>query len=249
MKKIRSVLVLPDMHVPEEDRRTVSAVEKFIGDHEWDEVINLGDFLDLSCISSHNLNNLREVEGTTLQKDYDYANKVLDRQQALIGNAKYTLLEGNHEFRAERLIDAQPRLRGIVEVEKGLRLKERGINWVRSWSKGRVYHVGKAAFVHGIYTNDMHAKQHAIRYGEPIMYGHTHDIQAYSLTRNGDNKTIMAQSFGCLCKYDQSYMRGRANRWQHAFGIFYVFPDGYFTYSVIPIFKHRFVVDRKVYQG
>ncbi|MHC4621321.1 MAG: hypothetical protein ACYTEQ_26560, partial [Planctomycetota bacterium] len=99
-----------------------------------------------------------------------------------------------------------------------LHLDERGIKWVRSWSKSELYKIGKAIFHHGPYSNMHHAKKTALNYGEPTFYGHTHDIQAFSEIQHGNNKTIMAQSLGCLCEYEQPYIRGRPTRWQQAFG-------------------------------
>src|SRR5207253_4459819 len=110
----------------------------------------IGDFLDFDCISDHNARNLRAVEGATIEEDYRIGNVILDRWQGLCD--KIVLLEGNHDYRVERFIDAYPRMAGSLEVEKGLHLKERGIKWVRSWSKGEVYKVGKAGFIHGLYT-------------------------------------------------------------------------------------------------
>ncbi len=246
---VKSVLVLPDIHYPREDVRTMRAVEKYMQSQEWDKVIYLGDVMDLNVISSHNARNLRAVAGETLQKDYDYVNKVLDRHVKLLGKAEIIYLEGNHEYRVTRYIDALPQLEGIVEVPKCLYLKDRGIKWVPSWSKGTVYTVGKANFIHGLYTGDAHAKSHVQKFGCNIFYGHLHDLQLYSWTRMGDNSTIVGHSLGCLCDYKAFWMKGRPNRWQQAVTRFDFFPDGHFTYNVIPIFKHRFVANGVVYQG
>jgi hypothetical protein len=243
-------LALPDLHFPVEDRRSLAAVEKYAAEYEWDKVVYLGDVMDFNCVSSHNINNLRAVEGQTLQADYDYANGVLDRHQEIFGDAQLVMLEGNHDYRVERYIDANPRLRGSIEVAKGLRLAERGIKWVRNWSNGTVYRIGKALFTHGIYTNEHHAKKHVQRYGENTFYGHVHDVQSFSQVLYGDNSTIVGQSLGCLCDYAQAYMQGKPNNWQQAFGVFHFMEDGLFNYFVPRLFKHRFVSpEGKVYQG
>jgi predicted MPP superfamily phosphohydrolase len=239
----KHLIVLPDPHIRAkaggEDKKSIAAVEKYIKDAKPDEIICIGDFMDFDCISDHNARNLRVVEGETVSADYEVGNAVLDRWQKLC--KRVVLLEGNHDYRVERFIDAYPRMAGSLEVEKGLRLKERGIKWVRSWSKGEVYRVGNANFIHGLYVNDHHAKKTVEAFGVPVFYGHTHDIQLYSKTTAGDNKTIVGQSLGCLCDYRQFYMKGRPNRWQQAFGEFWVRPDGYFNYTVTMIFKNRFV--------
>lgn len=248
----KHLIVLPDPHIRAkaggEDKRSIAAVEKYIKDAEPDEIICIGDFLDFNCISDHNAFNLRATEGETIQRDYNVANKVLDRWQKL--TPKVVLLEGNHDYRVERFIDAYPKMAGLLEVETGLRLRERGIKWVRSWSKGEKYRVGNATFIHGRYVNDHHAKKHAEAFGRPIFYGHTHDIQLYSKVTEGDNKTVVGQSLGCLCEYQQYYLKGFPNRWQQAFAEFYVREDGFFNYTVTMIFNHKFIgPNGKEYHG
>lgn len=220
-----------------------------MSDHHWDEVVYLGDFMDFDIISSHNRENLRAIAGRQLDAEYQLGCEMLDLHKKLAPKAKFTLLEGNHEERVERYIDANPVLEGKVEVETGLQLKARNINWVRFSSKGQIYKIGKARFIHGLYVNQYHARKHVENYGENVFYGHTHDVQSYSKELQGADKTIVGQSLGCLCRYDQKYLKGRPTKWQQAIGVFYFFPDGYFTYDVIRIFKHRFYAEGKVYQG
>lgn len=221
-----------------------------MADHRWDEVVYLGDFMDFDLISSHNKDNLRSVAGKQIRTEYNYGGQVLDRHRRAAPGAKFTLIEGNHDERIERYIDANPQLEGMLEMETGLQLRKRHIKWVRFWSKGEIHHIGKARFIHGLYTTQYHARKHAEAYGENIFYGHTHDIQCYSKELQGADKTIVGQSLGCLCRYDQKYMKGKPSKWQQGFGVFHFFPDGFFTYFVVRIFKHRFLSpEGKVYQG
>lgn len=255
MSQIKRVLVLPDTqiyesngHVDGLDLETWEAVKKLIRDYKWSECVQIGDFMDFNCISSHNIDNLRAVEGQRIQKDYWAGNKILDELQEALGRAKLTIIEGNHEHRMERMIDKLPVLEGSVEIEQGLRFEKRKINYVKGWSKGSIYRIGKASFFHGMYTNDHHAKKTVTQYGTNIFYGHTHDVQSYSQVLRGKDKTIIGQSLGCLCKYDLPYMRGRPSKWQQAVTVFEFFPDGFFTYQVIGIYKHRFLYNGKVYK-
>lgn len=246
--KTERVLVLPDIHVRAEKNKVVGvdllswkAVMQYASKYTWDEVIQLGDFLDFNCISSHNKNQLRLTKDQSIQADYAAANLLLDEIQTACPGAKLTILEGNHDYRIERYIDEHPEAEGLLEVEVGLRLRERGINWVRSWSKGEIYTKGKASFTHGLYTPEHHSKKHVSNYGTNIFYGHLHDFQQYSKVLIGDNSTLVGQSLGCLCDYRQYYMKGRPNRWQQGFAVFHFHPgDGYFNYYPVMIFKNRF---------
>ncbi len=223
-----------------------------MADYRFDGYILIGDFLDFDCISSHNQNNLRAVEGKRLFADYEHAGAILDRHQKIIRannkNAEFVYIEGNHEARMTRYIDANPALEGMVEVPTALELGRRKFKWVPYWTKGTVFKVGKATFIHGRYTNDAHAKKHVARYGCNIFYGHLHDIQTYSAEMMGEGNTLVGQSLGCLC-LPQKYMQGAPDKWQQAITIFEFFPDGTFTYSVIRIIKHRFIYAGKVYEA
>lgn len=250
MSKVKNVLAIPDLHAPVHDVRSLKAVEEVMGGERWDEIVQIGDFMDHNSISSHNIGKLRKVEGQTLQADYDVGNSILDRWQKLAPKAKLTILQGNHDERPERLVDAQPQLRGRVETEHGLHLKKRGINWVPWWRDKRLtYQIGNAHFIHGLYTNQYHAAKHAARWGVNVFYGHLHDVQGYSVVLQGEDKTIVGQSLGCLCEYNQDYLQGAPSAWQQAFGAFHFFADGFFTYNVVRIFRHRFYYGGQVFQG
>lgn len=242
---IRTAIIIPDMQVPFHDQETMKAVEKFMAAHRWDVYLNLGDFMDFDMISKFNKEALRLLEGRRIQEDYEHGNQILDRHQRIVRennpNAEFVLLEGNHEERIERLLNRMPQFEGILEVEHGLRLEERGFKWVRCWSKGEVYKLGKAYFSHGQYTNKYHANKMVDQFGVNIFYGHTHDIQSMPKVLRGKDRTIEGSSLGCLCRYDQQYMKGRPSNWQQGFAVMHILPNGFFNLYVVRIFNHRFV--------
>lgn len=233
------VLVLPDLHIPKHDRKTLKAVLRYARDFAPQEIIQLGDFMDFDCISRHSSGKPRVLETQRLKKDLAQGNQVLDQLQSI--TPKVTLIEGNHDERIERWLDEFPVVEGVFELETSLKLKERGIKWVRFARNGEVYRIGKASFGHGLYTNEHHAKSHGLAFGGNFFYGHLHDVQSHSKVLIGDNSTTISQSLGCLCSYKQYYMKGRPNRWQQAFGVFYFQPSGKFNHYVVNIFNHRFV--------
>jgi predicted phosphodiesterase len=239
---ITRVLVLPDVHIPVEDKKTMAAVEAYMADLQPDEIIYLGDFVNFDCISSHNEKNLRAVEGKRIMQEINAANVVLDRHEALTPHTKRrTFLTGNHSNRLNRWVDAHPVTEDLLSLPKLLHFEERGYKFVPFWETGETHTICKATFIHGEYTSDGHAKATVNAYVENVFYGHTHDVQLYSANTKGDNKTRIGMSLGCLCKYAQGYMRGKPSRWQQAFGVFYFKPDGTFNHYVPFINKHRFV--------
>jgi predicted phosphodiesterase len=248
------VIVLPDMHIPFHDRKALSAVEQYMADETWDEWLQLGDFLDLSCISHFSRHTPRKVEGHTIHAEYEAGNRVLERHQAIVRErnpkAKFTMLEGNHEGRVEKYLDEFPQLRNIIEVETALCLNKRNVKWVKCNSKGDAYKLGKAYFHHGLYTNEHHAKKMGSNFGGNVFYGHTHSVQEYSKVLWGANKSIVGASLGCLCEYEQDYIGKNPTSWQHAFGVFHFMQDGSFNHYVVRIHDGAFVAPNgKMYVG
>jgi len=259
----RTVLVIPDLHarpasrrsLEGHDSRSLAAVLKYAAALHLDQCVILGDFLDYNSVSSHNTGKPQLVEGEDLDQDNELGRALLDDICRAVRRKRDSCdviyLEGNHEFRCTRLLQAQPQLGRWVLPRNGLELKERGIKWVPSWSEGKLHNVGNAYFTHGQYTNLHHAKKHVEHYGVPIYYGHTHDVQTYSKVLHGRDMTIEGASLGCLLNYEQGYMRGAPDKWQQAITVFQVFPDGYFQRLTAAIFKHRFVgpTNGRVYDG
>ena len=251
MAKIHRVIVLPDPHFPAHNPKSIAAVKSLMKGNRFDEWICLGDLMDFNCISSHNIGNLRAVEGQRILSDYKIAGEFLDRQTALLRrnnkNAKMVLIQGNHDERVSRYIDANPAVEGMLEVEIALELARRKIEWVPFWTKGTVYRIGKASFIHGTYCCDHHAKKHCMAYGTNIFYGHVHDVQSYSLVRYGA-ETLIGQSLGCLCA-EQPWMRGRPDRWVQSVSIFQFDTDGNFQYEVLRITDGKIIFMGKGYSA
>jgi hypothetical protein len=59
-----------------------------------------------------------------------------------------------------------PQLWGTIEVEKALRLKERGIKWVKNWSEGETHRIGNVVFSHGLYVSDNQPRRHLQVYSQ-----------------------------------------------------------------------------------
>lgn len=250
-----SVIVLPDLQIPYQDKKALGAVESYMRSHKFDEWIQLGDLLDLDAISRFTKDAPRKVEGKRIKKDFEDANEFLDRHQELIRlnnpKAKFTLLAGNHEVRCEKFCDRFPMLEGLVDLENGLRLKERGIKLIRCYPNGEAYRIGTAMFTHGIYTGLNSARKHVENFGRyNIFHGHDHGLSLFSKAQWGDNSTIMGQSMGCLCDMNLDYVGKNPKNWVHSFGIFFFFPDGNFTHYTPRIIRGKFYgPDGKLYKG
>lgn len=253
MSETYRIIVIPDTHIPFQDSKTLSVVERFMEDHRWDEWVHLGDLLDFDMISKFNAEMLRKLESRRILRDYEIANELLDRHQKIIRknnkHAKFTLLEGNHEFRIEVLLDKAPQFEGLLEIEKNLRLQERGIKWVRSWSQSELHKTGKLHYHHGEYTGKHHASKMVDNFGVNVAYGHTHDRQTFERITRGDRTPIMATALGHIADVQKlGYTRNKPNNWVQCIAVVEVRKDGNFNLTPIEIVNHTFSYNGKVYR-
>ena len=246
-RKFNLVVGLPDIHLPFSARQMLApsarAAISFCADVKPDEIIVMGDYLDLACISHWNKKRPGRVEGQYLIRDLNIGNLVLDILSST--TAKITYLEGNHEVWLRDYEDEDPGgRRGIYGLNEKLRLYDRKIDLI---PENGVYKVGKANVIHGWYQGIYHARQTVEAATEPIFYGHTHDIQCFSKTKRPGSDPIIGHSCGCLCDRNPHYLRNKPNRWAAGFLILEIRDDGTFTYAVPQIVAGRFIWNGKEY--
>ncbi len=242
-------IILPDLQLPYEDRRTLKALEAYIADVQQSDDpfvgwLQMGDFLDFNELSRWVTGYEASIEGS-VGRSFDAGNEFLDRHQALMEQSgkpyEMVILQGNHDYRTVDFSKKEPRFKELVDYQKNLRFSERGIQYIKCWEKHDMFRKGKAFFTHGNFLNKYHAFKMVDTYGVNIYYGHTHDIIEFPKNTWGKDKTIVGKSLGCLCKYNMPYMQTKPSNWQQAFSEFLFFPDGFFQETTTKIFKHRFV--------
>lgn len=239
-------LVVPDLQWrlkgPGMDERAMSALLKYARDNYWYGCLQLGDAMDWDWLSKYTEADRKAQENQRWNKEYEGFNKFLDKFQAAIRHknpdAKIVIIQGNHDWRVQNAINKNPSLEGSMEMELKLHFQDRKIEFWKYWEHKRPYKIGKALFIHGQYTNDAHAKKHALNYNKNLFYGHTHDRQLYSKTIMG--KTIQAESLGTLSRYDLSYMGNKPSNWSQCFATFYFWPNGNFNHYVTNVINGEF---------
>lgn len=252
------VVILPDIHYPHQDNPSMNAVMEFVEDWKPDEVILLGDALDVSPLDPHQRKklNARAFEGKRLLRDYEgFIREILEPIEKLCPKAKKVYMGGNHEEWVYQEIDRNPQLEGLIEPEITMRLKHRGWEWIPYLVKqasGRtipgMYKTGKLTWTHGQYTNIYHAAKMANVYDKSVAYGHTHDVQLHTKVHAEDPSDYhTAQSIGCLCNLSPGFMWGRPNRWVHSFGVLEVRETGLYNLYVPIIIDGKFRFDGKTY--
>lgn len=249
-------VVIPDLHGCFHDPAAVGAMLHDIKALNPREVIILGDILDCGgFLAEHH------TWGYVAESDYCYeddisaANMLLDQIQAAAPNAKYYLLEGNHERRVESWCltaitrskkagaNAEKDARRLLQVlapENVLHLQERGIEWFK---QGQFYHgcriratikLGECYFTHGTRCGANSARATLSDFGANVVYGHTHHIQQASINsvRHG---SMAAWNIGCLCELQPLYGHDRKTQWNHGYAVQFVNPSGRFQHVTVHI--------------
>ena len=239
-------IALFDIHYPDHNRAVINVVMEFIKDFKPDYLVFGGDQLNLDCISHHNKGKVKLLENRRLSKDYKgFQTDILDRVDSILPKrCKKYMLEGNHEFWVRRLIEDNPQMEGLVEVENNLDLSSYKIIPFNEMLK-----IGEMSFTHGIYTNKYHAEKHLRIFEKMLFYGHLHTNQVYTAIAPLTALPKQAISVGCLCNRNAEYLRNRPNAWVHSFLFWYMLSDGSFTYFTPIIVNGRCIINNKLYDG
>jgi hypothetical protein len=146
--KVKTWLVLSDIHYPEQENSALAAIFDFIRrNRKIEGVVLLGDNLDCQNISRHTegLPGLRKEGG--FQEDivgFDAA--VMAPIEKLLPDAKKVWFEGNHEAWLTRFLEKEPQFKGALSFPRLLRLQERGWIFV---PQGETFFVGVMGVKHG----------------------------------------------------------------------------------------------------
>jgi len=239
-------VALWDIHYPDQDDSCMSIVHQFVDDFNPDYFLLCGDQLDMASISYYNRNKPKLVESKRLAEDYKgFQRDVLDKFDNILDDRclRYFFI-GNHEYRAERIIESDPQYEGFIEPEINLDLSLYKVVPFNGFLT-----VGKMNFIHGIYINKYNSNKHLSVYEDNVFYGHTHSNQVFTKLSPFLNLPRQAVNVGCLCNKNPSYMRSRPNSWVHQFLFWYMFDDGSFVYYTPIIINDKCFINGKLYHA
>lgn len=240
---MKKVIIIPDLHLTESVPKDYLPVKRFIEKFKADEIIILGDFMDVSSLSAWDYDKKRLMEGRRYIKEVRCANKELDFLQK--HSKKITFLEGNHENRIDRYLDKNPEMEGIIELKEQLSLKQRKIKWV---PMNDLYKLGGMYFTHGMYTNKYCAQKHLETLGCNVCFGHQHKTQT-AFQNMAMQKPIMSYALGTLGDKKPDYLKNRPGNWINQFAVYY-YDDKSELFNLYPIniTKGRFIFDGAEYK-
>ena len=241
---VRRAIVTPDKHFPLADIPAIKVVCKAIEIVKPDIYIDLGDVGEWHGCSHWQWKKRKrpplEYQLPFIEQDIIDVNKgmdIIDEALDKVDCKERHMIEGNHDDWMNRFVEEHPYLKEM-EFKKCVKLKERGYKYHQA---GKYLKIGKLAFYHGHhFAGIQHSRNHLLRLGTNVMYGHHHDIQQSSVTHLDGQKS--AWSIGCLKDMSQeqnTWLGGRNHNWSHAFAIVDFYENGLFTVHVIQIINGK----------
>jgi len=227
------VMILPDLHLPVHSRSALRIVLRAFEHLKPQKVIILGDWLDAAFASAHPASSREEAEqGGYISSEIEPCRRLLEQFEEHAKELVY--IEGNHEFRVERLISREKGAwLAIPELVLPKSLLSMGrksdFTWVpyqhnaapRDGYSLPHYKIAEGLIaVHGWSTSKHAARKHLeLVRGWSIVYGHTHRAQSDTARHPMTGLVNKAWSPGCLAGLQPMWMHGSPTEWTHGFSL------------------------------
>jgi hypothetical protein len=230
--------------------KAITPIFKFMDDFKPNAFVFGGDQNDFGEISHWTKHQRLSNEGLRLIDSlHGFKRDVLDEVDSrLPKGAEKIYILGNHERFLLDLLDENPALEGILDIDRELDLTARGWKIIQMRDSA---HLGKLHFIHGqqIAGGEHVAKNAVTSYERSIRFGHAHTYQVYCKTSALDaNDFKTGVCVPCLCIRDMKYGEGKPNRWANGFLWGYVAKNGSFNDYVSIIVNGRFMANGRHYR-
>jgi len=249
MKKVRNALLIPDTHVPFEDKKAYELMLAVAVDVGLDEIVIMGDFADFYDVMSHQKDPRIRCK---LEFELIRVQERLMELNALFPNTKKVYICGNHENRLDRYIaNNAPALFGRVSIESLLGLKELGYEFVDYGPNQKYKVLGSKLYArHEPIGGGEHSAASTVKKAnKSVAFGHTHRIQEFQF-RDMDGDMHRGINLGCLVDMNHpvfNYVKSHV-QWCHGFGIVNVLEDGSFFNHIVHIIDYKCTYNGFVYQ-
>lgn len=237
---VKRGVITPDKHFPLHNKPAINVVCKAIEIIKPDFYIDLGDTGEFESVSHWQWKKKKrpplEYQLPKVYEEIKKVNSGMDIIDEALDKANVKtryFTEGNHEEWLNRFSEENPYLQGL-RAEDALLLKQRGYEY---YPNGEYLKIGKLWFYHGNHFAGIHhTRNHLLKLGCNIMYGHHHDLQMCSITHMDGPKS--AWSIGCLkdmSSENNSWLGGRKVNWAHAFAVVDYYKNDLFTVHIVNI--------------
>lgn len=252
-KPIKTYVVAHDLHYPEFDKPTWSAMMEFISENKPAGFIFGGDQFDNNEISHHTKGKPFYRERASYQRNTTgFTREILEPLESSLKNAERVWIVGNHDRFEHDLVEEQPELEGIIERVDSLELAKRGWKVV---PLGHAFKLGELNVIHGEILTGIgnqagaYPSRKAVElYGSNVLAGHTHAPQSFTkISPVEARKKFMAWVAPILGGVNPSYLRNRPTAWLNGFTIVELREKGMFNCYPIIVIDGKFSFGGKLY--
>lgn len=234
-------ILWPDTHHHHHDKRAVNTLLNVISEVKPDEVVILGDFLDMKAPARWSKGKAEEFAADLLV-EVDAACATLSQLREAQGTRRIVFIPGNHDIRIQKYIDLHaPALRGVVRDYPDLLMFENyGVDHAGAVEGSLQIDPYKVApgtvAIHGelLSSTQQAAGQSAYkerhRLGKSIVQGHTHRLGLGWDTQERDRFWMECGHLKDVRQATYLSYVGQAN-WQQGFGSLVI--DGKSVYPTI----------------
>lgn len=203
----RRVLVIPDRHNdPRQPHRLAATtwIARYGSEQRFDDVVCLGDALTMDSCSRHDKNDTmagRHKPG--IRDDMDNAEAMehaFERGRDPDWKPKKLKARGNHEKRLFDFENEHPENEGTHTHRYSQTVLQAG--W-RERPFGEIFYIEGVGFTHAPMANGRARsginapRATAIDQCEPLVHGHTHQLQIHTSKKNGPTDKVMVIQAGC----------------------------------------------------
>jgi len=225
------VMVLPDLHVPHHDKHALACALRVHEIMKPKRTVILGDWLDCEAWSQHPVSSRAQERAMTFfEGEVEPCRKILKKLEENTEEIIY--LEGNHEFRVERLVTSMKGVMlDVADLVSPQRLlsrdRDKQFTYIPYIPTGGVlphYRIAKDLIaVHGwSFARHAAAKHLEIAKHYSVVFGHIHRKQEFTARDPIAGRTYKAWSPGCLSKLQPLYMNHNPTDWVHGFSLIWV---------------------------
>ena len=222
--------MMPDVHVPDHDRKAVDAFLDAVKAINPDELLIIGDFIDCKAPARWSKSTADEYAGT-LAGEIEAGKGMLQQIRDVYPDGEISFIQGNHEARiGSYLRKYAPALAGLVpSLPDLLELDRFGVGF-----RAQPYRIAPGvSAIHGnllssvLSSAGQSAFKERARHGTSIVQGHTHRL---GLGWDMQERPRFWMEAGHLCDPSKAgYLdfKGQAN-WQQGFGVLHVLGERVF---------------------
>lgn len=237
------ILVLPDVQAkPGVDFSYLSRIGTYVVEKKPDVIVCIGDFADMESLSGWDKGK-KSFEGRRFSKDVEAAkdamcafltplweyNAMRKKNKQKLYEPRKVMTLGNHEYRIDRAVNDDPKLEGLMSIEKSLEYH------VDGWEVHpflEVVEIEGIAFSHYFQTGVMgrpasSAQAQLNKKHQSCIAGHQQGLQiASGFKANGEMITSIIA--GSCYEHDEDYLGYQGNKHWRGFLMLHDCHDGMF---------------------